>query len=94
MEKQDYKREVNVFMGGKVKVTWNKGHGIFRGSRLGFSDMSLETKGSQFEFGCYNNSHEKSLISVFQEFSASINKIFILAGELHTSPIFPNFLRS
>ena len=81
-------------MGGKVKVTWDKGHGIFRGNRLGFSDMSLETKGSQFEFGCCNNSHRKSLISVFQEFSASINKTFILAGGLQTFLIFPNFLRS
>ena len=29
--------------------------------------------------------YQKSLISVFQEFFASINKIFILAGRLGTS---------
>ena len=44
----------------------------------------------------------KSFISVFQEFSASINKTVILAGRLGTTIlssldtflIFPNFLRS
>ena len=50
----------------------------------------------------WNSAQRKSLISIFQEFSSSINKTFILAWRLGTRlsfyvvysfPIFPNFLR-
>ena len=40
-----------------------------------------------------NSALRKSLISVFQKFFATINKIFILAGRLGTKLLFCEFLR-
>ena len=40
------------------------------------------------QFSCEITHYEKKLISFFQEFFASINKIFILAGRLDTTRFF------
>ena len=43
---------------------------------------NLQNIWDQLKFSCEIAHHRKSLISVFQEFSASINETFILAGRL------------
>ena len=43
---------------------------------------NLQNIWDQLKFSCEIAHHRKSLISVFQEFSDSINKTFILAGRL------------
>ena len=61
-----------------------KGYGTTSNKKKGSRDSNSQNIRAQLIFSSEIALSWKSLISVFQEFSASINKTFILVGSLST----------